>query len=81
MNLRKMMTGMIAVTVLVVCAVSVAPLSARGADECGGSECHADKMSGEWVHGPVGAGMCSICHTEGDSRKQGTLLRLPRHGP
>jgi predicted CXXCH cytochrome family protein len=43
--------------------------SSATAEECGGSECHADKMEGKWVHGPVGARMCSICHTPTNERK------------
>jgi predicted CXXCH cytochrome family protein len=38
---------------------------------CSTKDCHPDIGAGEWVHGPVGVGACTVCHTaiEGEDHK------------
>lgn len=35
---------------------------------CITSDCHADKIGKDFVHGPVGAGICSVCHVPVDGK-------------
>jgi predicted CXXCH cytochrome family protein len=56
---------MIAVAVVIACTVSA---SAQGEAGCVTAKCHADIGSKAWVHGPVGAGICTICHSPADGK-------------
>lgn len=38
--------------------------TAAAADSCVTAECHAKMGKAAFVHGPVGAGMCTVCHAE-----------------
>ncbi len=33
---------------------------------CTTSDCHGDKLEGQWIHGPVGVGACTVCHNPVD---------------
>lgn len=39
------------------------------AQGCVTAECHVGMDSREWVHGPVGAGICNICHVTENEKK------------
>ena len=38
-------------------------------------ECHSDWREARWVHGPIGTGMCSICHYPHGSNKESFLTQ------
>jgi len=43
-------------------------------DDCVSSKCHAEMGKAEYVHGPVGAMICSVCHDEkGDKHKDNKI--------
>lgn len=54
---------------VIVLSVLLLASSALAADDCASANCHADKTQSEWVHGPVGAGVCSVCHRVTDEKK------------
>ncbi len=58
-----------AILMLFVAFISITRVSAQGGEGCVTSKCHADISSKQWVHGPVGAGICNICHTLVDQKK------------
>ncbi len=50
---------------LALCAVltvGILPPPVQAADDCVSTDCHPTMGTGTWVHGPVGAGACSVCH-------------------
>lgn len=64
----KMYCSAAVVSVVLVFAVSVGAQTDAG---CVTSKCHADMGTKEFVHGPVGARICTVCHTrvEGEDHK------------
>lgn len=50
-------------TALALC-VSIGSLKAQTDDGCVTSSCHADMGTKEFVHGPVGAKICTVCHVK-----------------
>ena len=50
-------------------AALVAPPDVVMAQGCVTAECHVGLDSREWVHGPVGAGACSVCHVAENEKK------------
>lgn len=40
-----------------------ANISAQSDAGCVAADCHSELTKGEYVHGPVGAGICTVCHT------------------
>ena len=38
-------------------------------------DCHTDWNDAKWVHGPIGAGQCSICHDPHGTKTKGFLIR------
>ncbi len=38
-------------------------------------DCHSDWKKTKWVHGPIGAGQCSICHDPHGTKVKGFLIR------
>jgi len=54
---------------IVILLALMIPVGAQAQGEgCTKSGCH-DKMSTKkWVHGPVGVGICTVCHTETDKK-------------
>ena len=46
-----------------------APVWAQDAAGCVTSKCHAEIGTKAWVHGPVGAGICTVCHTPATGKK------------
>jgi predicted CXXCH cytochrome family protein len=61
--MRKYWLGL-GVAVLVACVSWIVPGKALAADACVTAECHAQMGKAQYVHGPIGAGMCSVCHAE-----------------
>jgi len=59
--------AVIFLTIITWAALSVIAL-AQDSESCVTSKCHADMGKGKWVHGPVGAGICNICHTLADKK-------------
>ncbi len=45
------------------------PISAQGDAGCQTDKCHVTMGTMEFIHGPVGAGICTICHTPVEGKK------------
>lgn len=58
-TLRGRIAG-VALTALAVGAAGAGAPETAPAGDC--AKCHAPVVSGKFVHGPVGVGMCGICH-------------------
>ena len=56
---------LLGVAVLLIPNIAHAQVATVG-EGCVTSKCHAGMGSGAYVHGPVGAQICSVCHTETD---------------
>jgi predicted CXXCH cytochrome family protein len=59
----------ILVTFALGLSLAIAPAGSVAGEGCAADNCHADKTSAKWVHGPVGAGLCSICHQVEDEKE------------
>lgn len=57
---------LISLVLLLVTSINVA---AQSDADCVTSKCHADMGTKEFVHGPVGAKICTICHTPQADKK------------
>ncbi len=51
----------IGIVLLLSCPASM--VIAQNNPGCVSGKCHADMGTKKWVHGPVGAGICTVCHT------------------
>lgn len=56
---------LIALIGILVCSISV---SAQSSEGCVTDKCHATVGVGQFVHGPVGARICTICHSPVDGK-------------
>jgi predicted CXXCH cytochrome family protein len=59
-----MKRGIAAVIALTALWISSAPVFAE--EGCVTDKCHQGMGKAQFVHGPVGAGQCAVCHTEGN---------------
>lgn len=57
-----------AISVIFLIGSSSQIVLAQPGGGCVTSKCHAQIGTKEWVHGPVGAGVCSVCHTLTDEK-------------
>ncbi|MBI5014627.1 MAG: cytochrome C [Deltaproteobacteria bacterium] len=60
---RNMKRGIAAVIALTALWISSPPVFAE--EGCVTDKCHQGMGKAQFVHGPVGAGQCVVCHTEG----------------
>lgn len=66
-----------ALTILFLCVLTVSPKAQPDAG-CVTSECHADMGTKKFVHGPVGAKICSVCHVKKDGKDHEFKLYLEK---
>ena len=60
---RNMKRGIVAAVALSALWALAGPV--LGQETCVTDQCHQGMGKAQFVHGPVGAGQCSVCHTEG----------------
>lgn len=59
---KQFLTILSSVTVILIVILAPSNLLCQKNDGCTTSDCHADMGKKEYIHGPVGAGICTICH-------------------
>lgn len=52
---------------LFVASFLLSPAVSFGQEACQTSECHSEMGTAQFVHGPIGAGQCEVCHSDGRS--------------
>ena len=60
--ISRMIQTLILSTLVIL--ISASGLLAQEKANCVTSKCHADLGTKQLVHGPVGAGICTICHAQ-----------------
>lgn len=64
--------------VIVVSLLITGPVAAQGDQGCITEECHARINKKEFVHGPVGAGACTICHNQVEGKKHEFVMTVEK---
>ncbi len=61
---------------LVPAALCLVPPAVSAQDDAGcmKADCHADLGAKKWVHGPVGAGICTVCHNPVENKDHEFVL-------
>ena len=60
---------------LLICALCFATAAySQGDAGCTTAKCHADIGTQKWLHGPVGAGICVVCHNQIDGKEHEFVL-------
>jgi len=61
-----------------VCGTLIVTAANAQDDGCISKKCHSTIGSEQWVHGPVGVGACTVCHTPIEGKDHGFTLALEK---
>ncbi len=80
-RVRQVLGLILPISIVILILISV---PAFAAEECSTSKCHATMGKAKFVHGPVGVGQCTVCHTSGKAnhptKRKGGDFKLRAEG-